>query len=135
MDKLTSEVARSAAILAIRLWVFGGVLRIPRGVDPSMILRLGILNTEFPKENFSWAMSKNLPLIQRGSGPIEIGSLECFETNGLVEGVGNGLYSISGGTWSIEWFKIKNGQLAINLMVTPDITGEDIEEVLRILGE
>jgi len=128
MDEITPKRARSAAILAIKLWVFGSALRIPRGVEPSMILHLGIVNTKFPKENFSWAISKSLPLIQQGSG-------SNFTTNGQVVDFGNGLHSISDGTWSIEWIKTKSGVLATHLMATPYITAEDIEEVLEILGE
>lgn len=129
MEQMTERQRIIAAILAIKIWVFGGVLRIPNGVEPTVILRLAIRNRDFNKENFSWAIGKSLPVVTQKLGH------RWFTTNGQPSHIGGHQFSIFDGTWSIEWTTLKSGVWSTHLTVSPDITAEDIEEVLEILSE
>ena len=134
MEEMTERQRIIAAILAIKIWVFGGVLRIPTGVEPVVIVRMAIKNSNFNRENFSWAVAKSLPKVTETVG------YRFFTTNGLPTKIGEDQFSIQGGTWSIEWTTSKSGvwynpYVTTRLTVSPDITAEDIEEVLEILSE
>ena len=129
MEEMTERQRMIAALLAIKLWVFGGALRIPRGVQPTVILRLAIRNSDFNKENFSWGIGKSLPVVTQTAG------CRWFTTNGQPLAIGQDQFSIFDGTWSIEWTTLKSGVWSTHLTVSPDITAEDIEEVLEILSE
>lgn len=129
MEEMTERQRIIAAILAIKIWVFGGVLRIPTGVEPVVIVRMAIKNSNFNRENFSWAVAKSLPVVTQ-----TIGS-RWFTTNGQPSHIGEDQFSIFDGTWSIEWTTLKSGVWSTHLTVSPDITAEDIEEVLEILSE
>ena len=129
MEEMTERQRIIAALLAIKLWVFGGALRIPQGVEPAAILRLAIRNRDFNKENFSWAVAKSLPVVTQKFG------YRWFTTNGQPSHIGEDQFSIFDGTWSIEWTTLKSGVWSTHLTVSPDITAEDIQEVLEILSE
>lgn len=129
MEEMTERQRILAALLAIKLWVFGGVLRIPQGVQPVVILRLAIKNTQFNKENFSWGIAKSLPVVRQNYG------YRWFTTNGQPSKIGEDQFSIFDGTWSIEWTTLKTGVWSTHLTVSPDITAQDIEEILEILSE